>query len=131
MCIFCKIISGEFPSYKIYEDEKTMAFLDIKPVHPGHALVVPKKHYENMENIPEEELTAVILSVKKVGRLLKEKLGVEGYNLTENNDPVAGQEIKHLHFHLIPRYEGDGLKLWAQSEYAPGAAEEIVKKLLS
>ena len=131
MCIFCEIISGKIPSYKVYEDEATLAFLDIKPVNPGHTLVVPKKHYENMEDVPEEELAALILTVKKVGRLLKEKLGVRGYNIGENNDPLAGQIVPHLHFHIMPRREGDGHQLWAQREYAPGEAAAVIKKLQS
>lgn len=129
MCIFCKIIAGEIPFYKVYEDDRTLAFLDIKPVNPGHTLVVPKKHYENMEAVPAEDLTALILAVKKVGRLLKEKLGVAGYNLGVNNDPLSGQIVPHLHFHVMPRREGDGLQLWPQEDYAPGEAEEIIRRL--
>jgi len=131
MCIFCQIISGELPSYKIYEDEKTLAFLDIKPVNPGHTLVVPKKHYENLETIPAEELGSLMVAVKKVGALLKDKFGVIGYNINENNDPLAGQLVPHLHFHIIPRREGDGLKLWPGRDYAAGEAEKIIKKLLA
>lgn len=129
MCIFCKIISGEIPSYKVYEDDRTMAFLDVQPVNPGHTLVVPKKHYENMEDVPVAELTALILAVKKVGRLLKDKLGVPGYNLGENNDPIAGQIVPHLHFHVMPRRAGDGHELWKQGKYQAGEREEIIKKL--
>ncbi|MFA5754382.1 MAG: HIT family protein [Patescibacteria group bacterium] len=131
MCIFCKIINQEIPSHKFYEDDKVIAFLDIKPVNPGHALVVPKAHYETIEEISETDLTAVILAVKKVGGLLKDKLGVEGYNVTVNNGAVAGQAVNHLHFHVIPRHAGDGHVSWPQSDYAPGEAEEIVKKLTS
>ena len=131
MCVFCKIISGEFPSYKIYEDEKTLAFLDIDPVHAGHALVVPKAHYDNIEATPEAELSAVMATVKKVGALLKDKLGAPGYNINENNDPVAGQVVSHLHFHLIPRYADDGLELWPKQGYQAGEAAAVLKKLLS
>jgi len=131
MCIFCKIIANEIPSHKVYEDDKTLAILDIKPVNKGHALVMPKKHYANLEEIDEADLTAVILIVKKIGGWLKAKLGVEGYNVTINNDPVAGQIVQHLHFHVIPRHKGDGHIQWMQSEYEPGEAEEIAKKLRS
>jgi histidine triad (HIT) family protein len=130
MCIFCKIINREIPSYTFYEDEKTIAILDIKPVNPGHALVIPKSHVANLEEIEESDLAELILVVKKVGALLKDKLNVSGYNLVVNNDPVAGQEIPHLHFHLIPREKGDGLKLFPQSEYRAGKIEEILNKLL-
>ena len=131
MCIFCKIIAGEIPCHKVYEDDKVLAFLDIKPLNLGHTLVIPKKHYENLEEINEEELTALTLAVKKIGRLVKEKLGVAGYNISENNGEVAGQEIMHLHFHIIPRQEGDGLGPWPRRGYQDGEAEETLKKLLS
>lgn len=131
MCIFCQIIKGEIPSYKVYEDDRVLAFLDIKPVNPGHTLVVTKAHYENIEAVPAEDLTALILAVKKIGRLLKDKLGAAGYNVTENNDPVAGQEIPHLHFHIIPRRLGDGHAQWAQGEYGPGEAAALLKKLFA
>lgn len=130
MCIFCKIINGEIPCYKVYEDENVLAFLDIKPLNPGHTLVVPKKHYENLEEINEEDLTALILAIKKIGALIKEKLGVAGYNVSANNGAVAGQEVPHLHFHIIPRHENDGLSPWPRKEYKEGEAEEVIKKLL-
>lgn len=128
-CIFCKIVAGEIPSYKIYENEKTLAFLDIAPVNPGHVLVIPKKHYVNFEDIPEDELCEVVRAVKKVGQALKSGLGLSGYNVIENNDPIAGQIIPHLHFHIIPRVEGDGLRLWPQSKYGEGEAEEVLGKI--
>ena len=131
MCVFCKIITGEIPSYKIYEDDQVFAFLDIKPVHHGHTLVISKKHVANLEEISETDLQAVILTVKKIGQMLKNKLGVLGYNVSLNNDPVAGQEIPHLHFHIIPRKIHDGLKLFPQQGYAPGEAEEVLRKLLA
>jgi histidine triad (HIT) family protein len=129
MCVFCKIITGEIPSYKIYEDNDTFAFLDIKPVNPGHVLVVPKKHYQNMEEISDSDLQKIILIVKKIGAALKNKLGVIGYNINENNDLIAGQAVPHLHFHVIPRREEDGLKHWPGSAYLPGQAEDIIEKL--
>lgn len=128
-CIFCKIIKGELPSYKVYEDRHTLAFLDIGPVNYGHTLVVLKKHYANMEEIPEKELKKVITAVKKVGRAIKEGLGVEGYNIGVNNDPVAGQIVPHLHFHVIPRAAGDGLNLWPQGKYGDGEVEEVLSKI--
>ncbi|MDD5031976.1 MAG: HIT family protein [Patescibacteria group bacterium] len=128
-CIFCKIIAGVIPSFKVYEDEDILAFLDIAPVNPGHTLVVPKKHYANLEEIPEGELAKLAAAIKKVGKAVKDGLGVEGYNVMENNDPVSGQIIPHLHFHIIPRKEGDGLKLWPQGKYGEGEAEEMAEKI--
>jgi len=131
MCVFCKIISGEIPSFKVYENEQVLAFLDIKPVHPGHTLVIPKKHAANLEEINELDLKEVILAVKKIGQMLKDRLAIPGYNVSLNNDPVAGQEISHLHFHVIPRHPNDGLKLFPQRTYTPGEAEEVLQKLLT
>ena len=118
MCIFCKIVAGEIPSYKVYEDKQTLAFLDVAPVSPGHTLVITKKHYANLEEIPEDELEALIRAVKKIGQAIKEGLAAAGYNAQINNDPVAGRVISHIHFHIIPRSENDGLKLWPQSKYS-------------
>ncbi len=129
MCIFCEIIKGNIPAYKVYEDDDIFAFLDIKPINPGHTLVVPKKHYKNLEEIPEEDLKKLIIAVKKVGYLLKSKLAIVGYNASVNNDPVAGQVIPHIHFHVIPRHMGDGHHSWHRGEYAPGEADSIIKKL--
>ncbi|PIR13634.1 HIT family protein [Candidatus Falkowbacteria bacterium CG11_big_fil_rev_8_21_14_0_20_39_10] len=129
MCIFCKIVAGEIPSHKIYEDENVLAFLDIAPVNPGHILVITKNHYTNFEDTPEEELANLIKAIKKVGRAIKKGLGASGYNVTENNDPAAGQIIPHIHFHVIPRNKGDGLKLWPQGKYIEGGGEEVVKKI--
>jgi len=128
-CIFCKIINGEIPSYKIYEDSQVLAFLDINPVNPGHTLVVPKKHVANIEETDEETLCQVMKIVKKVGQSLKKNLGAPGYNVLENNDPVAGQVVPHLHFHVTPRRENDGLDLWPQKHYKENEAEEILNKI--
>lgn len=131
MCLFCQIIAGEIPSYKVYEDENIFVILDIEPVNPGHILVLTKKHAATIEDVSEEDLTAVILGVKKMGGYLKEKLGYESYNIHQNNGLIAGQTVAHLHFHLIPRLESDGLKHWPAHDYAPGEAEKIVTKLKS
>ena len=128
-CIFCKIIAAEIPSHKVYEDEDVLAFLDIAPVNPGHTLVVPKRHYANFEDTPEEELCKLIKIIKKVGKALKAGLGVEGYNVMENNDPIAGRLIPHIHFHVIPRRQEDNLHLWPQAKYNEGEAVEVLNKL--
>jgi len=128
-CIFCKIVSGELACEKIYEDEETLAFLDIAPVNYGHTLVIPKEHYENLEAVPEDLLAKVIKTVKEVGLSIKKNLGSAGYNATVNNGSIAGQIIPHLHFHVIPRAEGDGLELWPGGKYADGEAEEAAEKL--
>lgn len=129
MCIFCKLVSGELPSWKVYEDEKTLAFLDIKPIKLGHILVITKKHYQNLDDITPEDLNALMLTVKKMGAVLKEKLGVPGYNVCENNDPIAGQDIPHIHFHVVPREANDDLIPWPKMDYAPGGKEEMLARL--
>jgi len=128
-CIFCQIIKGEIPTQVVYEDEATIAFLDINPNSPGHTLVMPKKHFTNFEDTPDDVLAATIRAVKKVGQSLKDNLGVLGYNVYENNDPVSGQIIPHLHFHVIPRRENDGLEFWPQGKYEAGEAEAILNKI--
>ena len=101
MCVFCKIIAGEIPAHKVYEDENFLAFLDIKPINPGHTLVVPKNHYANLSEIPETELADLILRVKKLAVLLAKKLNFTDYTISENNGPLAGQSVPHFHFHII------------------------------
>lgn len=131
MCIFCKIVADEIPSYKVYEDNDYLAFLDIAPVNPGHTLVIPKKHFVNIEDIDEDTLMGLMRVVKKIGKLVKDNLGYEGYNVYENNDPVAGQVVPHIHFHVIPRRSDDGLGLWPQKNYSEGGAENILKQMLN
>jgi len=128
-CIFCKIISGEIPSYKVYEDEFTLAILDINPLNPGHVLVLPKKHVVNIEAADETTLCQIVRIVKKAGESLKKNLNAPGYNVLVNNDPVAGQVVPHLHFHVAPRTLDDGLKLWPQKKYKPGEAEAVLNKI--
>lgn len=108
-CIFCKIVKGEIPSYTIYEDEIIKAFLDISPESNGHTLIIPKKHFENIYDMEPEILKHVEMVSVKVGKLLKEKLNCKGITRVQNNE--YGQEVKHYHMHLIPRYEGDKLSL--------------------
>jgi len=105
--IFAKIIRREIPAEIIYEDDDTLAFLNVKPVNPGHTLVVPKKFARNIFDVEEQSLTAVMRTVQKISRALRET-GVEGVNLHINNEPLAGQEVFHLHVHVIPRFVDDG-----------------------
>jgi len=108
-CVFCKIVNKEIPCYKIYEDELTLAFLDINPIVAGHVLIVPKKHFENIFDIEEDYLKAIIEASKKISLKIKETLKIEGINLYQANGPIAGQTIFHFHLHLLPRTEGDGI----------------------
>jgi len=129
-CIFCKIVSGEIPSKKIYEDDHTLAFLDIRPVNPGHTLVIPKDHFENIYTLPDETLARLSLTTKKVALALKDALDADGINLNMNNEAGAGQVIFHAHIHVIPRKPNDGLTLWPQKDYKEGEAESIAQKII-
>ena len=102
-CIFCKIIKGEIPCAKIYEDSHTFAMLDIAPVHEGHALVMSKKHCETIDTCDEETVKQVALALKKVVKAVKEGVHAAGVNVVQNNYPASGQLVPHLHFHVIPR----------------------------
>lgn len=124
--IFQKIIDGELPSTKVYEDDFTCAFLDIHPSTFGHTLVVSKTPFRNLLDIPEEELQHLILAVQKVAKLLYEKLpNCEGVNIIQNNEPEAGQIVFHIHFHVIPRYADDGLRHWPGNPLEPTDAEKV------
>ncbi len=116
-CIFCRIVAGEIPSAKIYDHGGVFAFLDIAPVNKGHALVVPKKHYETLFELPEDLGRELTIALKTVGRAVMRATGATGLNLGMNNFEAAGQLVNHAHFHLIPRHQGDGLNLWTQHAY--------------
>lgn len=108
-CLFCKIAAGENPVHKVWEDENVFAFLDINPSSPGHTMVIPKKHVSTMFELTREELGGVFDGVKKVMQKIKDsKLAPQGFNVGINHDSVAGQEVMHLHIHIIPRWENDG-----------------------
>ncbi len=132
-CIFCKIIRGEVKSYKIYEDDYCVAFLDINPINPGHTLVVTKKHVENILSADEEILRNLLIAVKNVSKILMEKLNASGVNILHNVGKAANQEIMHLHVHVIPRYSPDdiGLVDWWRSAVKKNInLEEIYRKIV-
>ncbi len=103
-CIFCAIAAGEIPSFKLYEDDLVLAYLDINPFTRGHALVIPKAHSEGLLDTDEHTLAEVIARVKKVAAHLKAALPCDGFNILQNNGEAAGQTVRHLHFHIVPRY---------------------------
>lgn len=107
-CLFCKIAGGAIPSEVVYEDESVLAFLDIHPLSPGHTLIVPKVHSDNILDLDDADVAKVFLSVKKVTALLAEKLAPEGFTIGINHGRIGGQLVDHLHVHVIPRFEGDG-----------------------
>jgi len=117
-CIFCKIVKGEIPCTKLYEDEQVLSFLDIMPASKGHALVIPKNHYATLLDMPHEELKSVTETIQKVAAATMVALpGVEGFNVLQSNNEVAGQVVPHVHFHIIPRHKDDKLNFaWEQGK---------------
>lgn len=111
-CLFCRLVAGEIPSRKVFEDEETLAFLDVFPTSPGHVLVVPKAHVSTVAEADDRTLEAWMRTIKRVTVAVQKATGAPGINLLQNNGEVAGQVIPHLHMHVIPRYAGDGLKHW-------------------
>lgn len=127
--IFEKIIAREIPANIIYEDEDTLAFLDIAPNNPGHTIVIPKVHARNLLDISEESWFAVMRTVRKLAPIIKEAVGADGINLAMNNESAAGQVVFHAHVHIIPRHEGDGFTHFPQGKYEEGEADAIAAKL--
>lgn len=123
-CLFCKIIAGEIPCHKIFEDDLTLAFLDIKPLNPGHALVIPKNHSEHLLETSIEDARAIMNTAKKITPVIMQSVGANGCNVTCNIGHSAGQIIFHTHVHVIPRYDDDGFKSWQRDgEVSDGLAE--------
>src|SRR3989339_851623 len=133
-CLFCKIIKREIPADIIYENNEVLAFLDIQPVNFGHTLVIPKKHYEKIYNLPDEILKNIAPFIKKIAVAVKNGVNADGINIMMNNDGAAGQIVPHAHFHIIPRFASDGLRHWPGKSYSnkkemAKIAEKIKKEL--
>ncbi len=126
-CIFCKIIAGQIPCSRVYEDEKVLAFLDINPISEGHTLVIPKAHAENLWEIHEEDLTAVHMASKKIIRAMKQVLNPEGVACLQLNGRGVNQVVMHYHLHLIPRTKGSGPLPVSSWELKPGNQEAIAR----
>jgi len=130
-CLFCKIIKGEIPSAKVYEDEHSFAFLNIRPINPGHTLLVPKKHFANLYEMPDEILANLAPVIKKLGIAVKKAVGADGINIGMNNDPAAGQLVFHAHIHIMPRFKNDGHEHWHGTPYKNDAEIKTVAKKIS
>lgn len=107
-CLFCKIVKGEIPAKKVYEDSNSFAFLDINPRNPGHTLVIPKRHYETIFDIPSSEAGKLFESVRKIAGMVKNGMNAHGINISQSNGKAAGQIVSHLHVHVIPRFVTEG-----------------------
>jgi histidine triad (HIT) family protein len=129
-CIFCKIVNGDIPCLKIYEDEYTMVFMDIAKDVDGHMLAIPKKHIKNILDCDADTLNHLMLTVKKVANHCVENCGYEGVNLLNASDESAGQSVPHFHIHIIPRKINDNLDAWPKFDGANYKIDEIYKKLI-
>lgn len=128
-CIFCKIVKGEIPASKVYEDDDMLVILDVGPVHEGHCLILPKDHHETLFETPDPLMEKIGPVMKKTTIAVKKATGCDGVNIAQNNYKAAGQLVPHLHFHVIPRYEGDGLKTWPQGQYEEGNMQKVAEKI--
>lgn len=129
-CIFCKIATGEIPSYTVYEDDTFRAILDAAPANEGHTLILPKAHYENLYELPEDTAAQAMRLAKRIATLVRDRLHCDGVNIMQNNGAAAGQTVMHYHLHVIPRKEGDGhLAPWTPLTRTPEEQEATIAKL--
>lgn len=129
-CVFCKMVAGEIPVTRIYEDEAVLAFLDIGPVSDGHTLIIPKRHCTRVHECDPQVLSAVAARLGTIAKAVVEAMDADGYNVLSNNGSAAGQVVEHLHFHIIPRKAGDRvLTGWPSYKYPKGRIEEIAARI--
>lgn len=130
-CIFCKILNKEIPATVVYENDDVLAFMDIGPIIKGHTLIIPKNHFDPITDTPDDVLCALIKASKKIAAAQISGLGAEGVNIIQNNGSCAGQEVEHIHVHVIPRFEGDGHRWnWNAKKYdSVGEMEEAAAKI--
>ena len=128
-CLFCKIISGDIPSEKVYEDDGHIAFMDIEPVNPGHALIVSKKHYGCLADMPDEATGEVFRAATRVAKAVMEATAAQGFNIIVNNGEVAGQVIFHTHVHAVPRFEDDGHKHWEKKNVPEKRTKALAEEI--
>lgn len=129
-CIFCKIIRGEIPSTKLYEDDEVLSFLDISPANKGHALIIPKEHYETLNEIPSEKLVKMIEIVQKISKSIEAEIKPDGYNIIMCNREAAEQVVPHAHIHVVPRFKTDDFKIaWTHKKYDEGEMDLFKEKI--
>lgn len=131
-CIFCKIASGGIPSLKVFETSELLAFLDVGPLAPGHTLLIPKAHYESVLDAPPDVLSRLVGCLPVLSRAILKATGATGINVLQNTGESAGQVVPHLHLHLIPRREGDGLGFrWRSGKYSTGEGEAVRDRVIA
>ncbi len=128
-CIFCRIAAGKLPAAVVLDTPRVLAFLDIAPVHYGHTLIIPKEHYQNLLDLPDDLWQEMGRVARQVAQALQKTLYARGFNLGMNNFEAAGQVVFHAHLHVIPRYQNDGLLLFPQGTYPPGDLEKVGQRL--
>ena len=128
-CIFCKIIKREIPADFIYENDKIVAFLDIRPCNKGHALIVPKAHFTDLLETPDDVLADIMTRTKKIAPAIMKEVDAEGFNSIFNTKPAAGQVIFHTHMHIIPRFKNDGLKHWPEKDLSKEEMRKIKEQI--
>ncbi len=130
-CVFCKIAAGQIPALRVHEDDDCLAFLDIGPLAEGHLLIIPKEHYARLEEMPEGLVGRVTATLPRLARAVLAATGADGYNILQNNGKVSGQEVPHVHFHIIPRKAADGLGYrWNAGKYGAGRDQAMHKSVL-
>jgi histidine triad (HIT) family protein len=131
-CVFCKIVSGTIPCAKLFESADVLAFLDIGPLAPGHALVIPKAHFADILDVPEDVMVRIASVLPHLGPAVMRASGADGLNILQNTGTSSGQAVFHIHFHLIPRRHGDGLGYrWNAGKYDPGQCEAVQAKIVN
>lgn len=128
-CLFCKIIRGEIPSMKVYEDDFSFAFLDISPVNPGHTLVVPKAHHQDVAAMPREDAERLFGTVHRIANAAPRAVGADAFNIGVNTGSVAGQIVPHAHVHVMPRFPGDGLIHWPKKSLTEEQMKDAASKI--
>ncbi len=128
-CPFCQIVAGDLPSYTLAETDEAYAFLDINPVSPGHSLVIPKQHGETLDDLDERTVLSVFALVNRVASAVTDVVDADGYNILQSNGPAAGQEVPHMHVHIIPRVGDQGLEFsFDHGDLREGRAEALVEQ---
>lgn len=129
-CIFCKIVTGQIPALRVYEDNNCLAFLDIGPLAEGHTLVIPKEHFATLTAMPGDQVAALTCQFPRLAKAVMETVSAQGCNILVSQGKVAGQEVPHVHWHIIPRVASDGLGYrWNASTYQKGRAEQVLQRI--
>ncbi len=129
-CIFCKIVAGDIPCHRIHENDRVLSFLDIGPLSRGHSLIIPKQHHETLMTMPDDLAAACMEVVAQVGRAVAKATGKADWNVLQNNGAASGQEVPHVHFHVIPRCNGDGLGYrWKPAPLDSSEAQDLLSAI--